>query len=91
MINKTYIKLVSLLLVIATLISLTACERQNENEGTPPWINPELPDPNGGLIQEGTITEDTNVVFPAPLRPIKEMICPSSTVSEASSTAMKSP
>ncbi len=59
MINKAYIKLVSLLLVIATLISLTACGRQNENEGTPPWINPELPDPNGELIQEGTITEET--------------------------------
>lgn len=58
--TKLYIKIVALLLVIATLFSLVACDTSGDppSSDKPSWLNPSLSDPNEIIIEEGTLTED---------------------------------
>lgn len=58
--TKLYIKIIALLLVIATLFSLVACDTSGNptSSDKPSWLNPSLSDPNENTLQEDHITED---------------------------------
>ena len=58
--RSLHMKIVALLLVIATLFSLVACDTSGDPSSSdkPSWLNPSLSDPNENTLQEDYITED---------------------------------
>ena len=82
--TKLYIKIVALLLVIATLFSLVACDTSGDPSSSdkPSWLNPSLSDPNENVIEEDKITEDVINEFITTEIYLKEIVLAEEKISE---------
>ena len=83
--TKLHIKLISLLLVIATLLSLLAsCDSSGDPSSSdkPSWLNPSLSDPNENIIEEDRITEDVINEFITTEIYLKEIVLAEEKISE---------
>ena len=82
--TKLYIKIVALLLVIATLFSLVACDTSGDpsSSAKPSWLNPSLSDPNENVIDEDKITEDVINEFITTEIYLKEIVLAEEKISE---------
>ena len=83
--TKLYLRAISLLLIIATLLSmLVSCNSSGDPSSSdkPSWLNPSLSDPNENIIEEDRITEDVINEFITTEIYLKEIVLAEEKISE---------